>query len=64
MYEQLDQCLRGYVDDLVEHARTALWPERRAAIESLWRGMSRTSLDDQRAAVAALRQILIDEGVL
>ena len=54
MYEQLDQCLRGYVDDLVEHARTALWPERRAAIESLWRGMSRTSLDDQRAAVAAL----------
>ena len=54
MYEQLDPRLRGYVDDLLEHARTALWPERRAAIESLWRGMSQTSPDDQQAAVAAL----------
>ena len=54
MYEQLDPDLRGYVDNLLKHAETALWPERRAAIESLWRGMAQTSLDDQRDAVAAL----------
>ncbi len=54
MYEQLDSSLRGYVDNLLEHARTALWPERRAAIESLWRGIAQTSPDDQQAAVAAL----------
>jgi hypothetical protein len=45
---------RAYVDALLEHARTALWPERRAALESFYRGIAQCRPDDLRAASEAL----------
>ena len=45
---------RAYVDALLGHARTALWPERRAALESFYRGICRSRPDDLRAAAEVL----------
>lgn len=54
MYEQLDPTIGGYVDALVEHAQTALWPERRAALESFRRGIDKSDPRDLAACVDAL----------
>ena len=53
-YETLPPQLRAYVDALLEHARTALWPERRAALESFYRGIARSAAADLEAAAAVL----------
>ena len=53
-YDNLAPRFRAYVDALLEHAQTALWPERRAALESFNRGIARSPEDDLRAAAEAL----------
>ena len=53
-YDNLAPRFRAYVDALLEHAQTALWPERRAALESFYRGIVRSPEDDLRAAAEAL----------
>lgn len=53
-YDSLAPHFRAYVDALLKHARTALWPERRAALESFHRGIARNASDDLRAAAVAL----------
>lgn len=53
-YDNLAPRFRAYVDALLEHAQTALWPERRAALESFYRGIARSPEDDLRAAAEAL----------
>ena len=53
-YDDLAPHFRAYVDALLAHARTALWPERRAALESFYRGIARSSPDDLRSAAEAL----------
>lgn len=53
-YESLPPRFRAYVDALLEHAQTALWPERRAALESFYRGIARSSEADLEAAAAVL----------
>lgn len=45
---------RAYVDALLAHARTALWPERRTALESFHRGIARSPVADLMTAAAAL----------
>ena len=54
MYDALDARLRTTVDALVEHGRTALWPERRAALASVLRGIATSDPGDQAAAAQAL----------
>ncbi len=54
MYDKLDDNLRRYVDALTTHARTALWPERWAALESFRRGIVRSNTDEIKAALAAV----------
>ncbi len=46
--------LSGYVETLVEHARAALWPERRAALEAVRRGIAKCTPGEHEAAVRAL----------
>lgn len=53
-YDSLAPHFRAYVDTLVAHARSALWPERRSALEGFYRGIAQNSPDDLRAAVVAL----------
>jgi hypothetical protein len=53
-YDSLPAPFRAYVDALLEHAQSALWPERRAALESLYRGVARSSPAALRAAAVAL----------
>ena len=62
MYEELDPTLRDYADRLLEHAAAALWPERREALESFWRGMSRCSQDQHETAIAALGLELAEDA--
>jgi len=54
VYDDLDPTLRRYVDDLVGHAATALWPERRAALASFWQGIAKCARGDQEAALKSL----------
>ena len=54
MYQELDEVFQEYVDILVEHAGTALWPERRAALESFRRGIDGCPEEDLAAAVHSL----------
>ncbi len=61
VYEALPAELRHYVDALVAHAEAALWPERRAALSSFWRGVSRGDPADHRAVVAMLGLELAEE---
>lgn len=53
-YDSLAPHFRGYVDSLLAHARTALWPERRAALESFHRGITQSAPEDLKAAADAL----------
>jgi hypothetical protein len=53
-YDSLAPHFRVYVDALLAHARTALWPERRTALESFHRGIVRNAPDDLRVAALAL----------
>jgi hypothetical protein len=53
-YDNLAPQFRAYVDALLAHAQTALWPERRAALESFYRGIARSPANDLRAAAEAL----------
>lgn len=53
-YDSLAPHFRAYVDALLAHARTALWPERRAALESFHRGIARNEPDNLRFAALAL----------
>lgn len=53
-YDSLAPHFRAYVDALLAHAQTALWPERRAALESFYRGIARNAPNELRAAAAAL----------
>ncbi len=61
VYEALPAELRHYVDALAEHAETALWPERRAALTCFWRGVSQGDPADHRAVVAVLGLELAEE---
>lgn len=54
MYDELGPTLRGYVDRLLEHASTALWPERRMALEGVWRGITKSAPEDRDAAAQAI----------
>lgn len=54
LYERLEPQFRDYVDRLLEHARSALWPERRAALESFRRGIAQADGADLQAALRAL----------
>lgn len=54
MYPRLDPLFRQYVDTLVDHARTALWPERRAAMDSFRRGIEGCPEEDLKAAADRL----------
>ena len=53
-YDSLAPQFRAYVDALLAHARTALWPERRAALESFYRGIARSAEEDLQIAGEAL----------
>lgn len=53
-YDSLAPQFRAYVDALLAHAETALWPERRAALESFYRGIARSTQEDLQAAGEAL----------
>lgn len=53
-YDSLPPPFQGYVDALLEHAQGALWPERRAALESFHRGIARGAPEELAAAAAAL----------
>jgi hypothetical protein len=53
-YDSLDPVFKRYVDALLEHARSALWPERRAALESFYRGIARSDPKELSAAAQAL----------
>ena len=53
-YERHDPVFRGYVDTLLQHARGALWPERRAALESFYRGIGKTDADALLIAAQSL----------
>ena len=54
LYDDLDPAMQKTVDALVDHAQSALWPERRAAVTSLWRGIAKSPPGDQEAALQAL----------
>ena len=54
VYDQLDPRIRDYVDSLIAHARSALWPERRAALASFRRGIARSAPDDLAALLSVL----------
>ncbi|MGF1609613.1 MAG: hypothetical protein ACFCUQ_09475 [Kiloniellales bacterium] len=54
LYERLDPRFRQYVDSLLAHARQALWPERRAALEGFRRGIARAVDADLQVALRAL----------
>ena len=53
-YDSLAPQFRSYVDALLAHAATALWPERRAALESFHRGIAGSPDEDLRAAAEVL----------
>ena len=53
-YDGLDPIFKHYVDALLEHARSALWPERRAALESFYRGIARSDPKELSAAAQTL----------
>ena len=53
-YDNLAPQFRAYVDALLAHAQTALWPERRAALEGFYRGIAQSPANDLRAAAEAL----------
>ncbi len=61
MYDELDQTLRSYVDALVRHAATALWPERYQALQSFWTGIAKCDPAEHRAATTALGLELSDD---
>ncbi len=61
MYDQLDPTLRSYVDALVRHAATALWPERYQALQSFWTGIAKCDPAEHRAATTALGLELSDD---
>jgi len=46
--------LRRYVSALVEHAESALWPERRQALESFRRGIAKSDPADLENALLGL----------
>ena len=54
VYDELEPVLRDYVDRLLAHAETALWPERREALASFWRGIAQCEADDHEALATAL----------
>ncbi len=54
MYEELGPTLRGYVDHLLAHAQTALWPERLVALQGIWRGITKSAPEDRDAAAQAI----------
>lgn len=54
MYESLHPHVRAYVDALIHHARTALWPERHAALASFRRGVAGSDPKDLDAFVKAV----------
>ncbi len=54
MYDQLDDEIRRYVDALIDHAQSALWPERRAALDSFRRGIAGSDPKDVKAALTAV----------
>ncbi|MCG8357194.1 MAG: hypothetical protein MI920_16640 [Kiloniellales bacterium] len=54
LYDKLPDHFQGYVAALLEHAETALWPERRAALESFYQGIENCSEADLTAATNAL----------
>lgn len=54
MYDQLDPRIRDYVDSLIAHAKSALWPERRAALASFRRGIARSAPGDLDALLSVL----------
>lgn len=64
VYDNLAPQFTAFVDALLEHAQTALWPERRAALESFYRGIARSTADDLRAAAEVLGlEIQSEDGV-
>ena len=48
---RIDPCFRPYLESLLEHATTSLWPERRSALESFARGIAACP-EDQLATAA------------
>ena len=54
MYDQLDPLCQQYVDVLIEHAKTALWPERMRALESFRQGIEGCPEPDLAAAADCL----------
>lgn len=54
LYDELDPAMKATVEALLDHARSALWPERRAAVASLWRGIAKSAPADQEAVLRAL----------
>jgi hypothetical protein len=63
-YDNLAPQFTAYVDALLEHAQTALWPDRRAALESFYRGIAQSDADDLRTAAEVLGiEIQSEDGV-
>lgn len=54
IYDELDPEFRKYVDALVDHARSALWPERKTALLSFRRGIEKADPDDLLAILAGV----------
>ena len=54
LYDHLPPHLQSYLDALLEHAETALWPERRTALASFHRGIEACSEETIEAAAEAL----------
>ena len=50
---RIDPCFQPYLASLLDHAETALWPERRAALESFAKGIA--ICDSSQLALAAER---------
>ena len=61
MTDAIDPRLNPYLDALLAHAETALWPERRLALESFYRGIAGSAPADLEALIAATG-IAVPEG--
>lgn len=54
IYDDLDPKIKTYVDALVDHAASALWPERKSALLSFWRGIANADPNDLSATLKAI----------
>ena len=54
LYDGLPEAMQRSVDTLLDHAATALWPERRAALQQVQAGIARSGEQDCRQILSSL----------